>query len=97
MIELVRARLPRRIGPSAGVAAGLVVGVVLAAVAIPRRQPVAVQAGGTTATDAYKALAIVGAWALAGVVWVAANPNMRGTRVFDRTAPKRNGELVTSA
>ena len=52
MIEFVRARLPRRIGPSAGVAAGLVVGVVLAAIAIPRRQPVAVQAGGTTSPSA---------------------------------------------
>ncbi|HVT76809.1 MAG TPA: APC family permease [Acidimicrobiales bacterium] len=42
----------------------------------------ALKAGGTTATDAYKALAIVGAWIVAGVVWVAVNPRMRGAKVF---------------
>ena len=56
----------------------------------------AVQAGGTTATDAYKALAIVGAWIVAGLVWVAINPNMRGSKVFDKAAPKRDGQLVTT-
>jgi len=42
----------------------------------------AMKAGGTTATDAYKALAIVGAWIVAGIVWVALNPRMRGAKVL---------------
>lgn len=42
----------------------------------------AVKAGGATASDAYKALAIVGAWIVAGIVWVALNPRMRGAKVF---------------
>jgi amino acid transporter len=42
----------------------------------------AVKAGGTTATDAYKALGIVGAWIIAGAVWVALNPRMRGAKVL---------------
>lgn len=42
----------------------------------------AVTAGGSGSADAYKALAIVGAWILAGVIWVAVNPRMRGVRVL---------------
>jgi amino acid transporter len=42
----------------------------------------AVEAGGNTATDAYKALAIVGAWIVAGLAWVALNPRMRGSKVL---------------
>ncbi|MBV8236512.1 MAG: hypothetical protein JO075_12490, partial [Acidimicrobiia bacterium] len=38
-------------------------------------------AGGTTSTDAYKSLAIVGAWIVAGLLWVAFNPNKRHARV----------------
>jgi APA family basic amino acid/polyamine antiporter len=41
----------------------------------------AVKAGGSSATDAYKALAIVGAWIVAGIVWVAINPDMRGSKL----------------
>ena len=37
----------------------------------------AVTAGGSTSKDAYKSLAIVGAWIVAGVIWVAFNPNKR--------------------
>jgi len=40
----------------------------------------AVTAGGTTAKDAYKSLAIVGVWIVIGVVWVALNPNKRHAR-----------------
>jgi amino acid transporter len=35
----------------------------------------AITAGGATSKDAYKSLAIVGAWIVIGVVWVALNPN----------------------
>jgi amino acid transporter len=42
----------------------------------------AVVAGGTTSTDAYIALGIVGAWIVAGVVWVALNPAMRGVKIL---------------
>ncbi|HEY2429508.1 MAG TPA: APC family permease, partial [Acidimicrobiales bacterium] len=35
----------------------------------------AITAGGAGSKDAYKALAIVGLWCIAGVVWVAINPN----------------------
>jgi len=49
----------------------------------------AVKAGGNAAKDAYKALAMVGIWILLGVLWVALNPKMRGTKVFDATAEKR--------
>jgi len=48
----------------------------------------AVKAGGESATDAYKALAIVGLWIVAGVVWVALNPNMRGQKVFAPREPR---------
>jgi basic amino acid/polyamine antiporter, APA family len=50
----------------------------------------AVKAGGTTATDAYKALAIVGAWIVAGAVWVLLNPQMRGVKVV-AVPPDRPG------
>jgi amino acid transporter len=55
----------------------------------------AVKAGGTTATDAYKALGIVGAWILAGAIWVLLNPRMRGSKVLHdpgkRVAPTDTG------
>jgi APA family basic amino acid/polyamine antiporter len=35
----------------------------------------AITAGGSGSKDAYKALAIVGIWCVAGVIWVAINPN----------------------
>jgi APA family basic amino acid/polyamine antiporter len=37
----------------------------------------AITAGGAGSKDAYKALAIVGAWIVLGVIWVAINPNKR--------------------
>jgi hypothetical protein len=49
----------------------------------------AVQAGGNTATDAYKALAIVGVWAVLGVIWVIVNPAKRGHKMIDSAAPRR--------
>jgi amino acid transporter len=40
----------------------------------------AIKAGGTTSTDAYKSLAIVGGWIVLGVIWVAFNPNKHHAR-----------------
>jgi amino acid transporter len=37
----------------------------------------AVTAGGSTAKDAYKSLAIVGVWIVIGFIWVSLNPNKR--------------------
>ena len=42
----------------------------------------AVKAGGASSSDTFKALAIVVVWLVIGVVWVAANPRMRGEKVF---------------
>jgi basic amino acid/polyamine antiporter, APA family len=42
----------------------------------------AVKAGGSTSTDAFIALGIVGAWAFAGIVWVAINPRTRGVKLL---------------
>jgi APA family basic amino acid/polyamine antiporter len=44
--------------------------------------------GGDTATDAIIALAIVGVWIVLGVVWVLANPAMRGTKLLDPNVDK---------
>ena len=38
----------------------------------------AIKAGGASSTDTYKALGIVGAWIVLGIVWVMANPRMPG-------------------
>jgi amino acid transporter len=56
----------------------------------------AIQAGGTTETDATKALAIVAAWIIAGVVWVMLNPHKRGDKVLAH-APKREEDVLTTA
>jgi amino acid transporter len=40
----------------------------------------AIKAGGATSKDAYKSLAMVGAWIVIGIVWVALNPNKRHAR-----------------
>ncbi len=50
----------------------------------------AVTAGGATAKDAYKSLAIVGVWIVIGIVWVALNPNKHHARsvVESRTVAK---------
>ena len=49
------------------------------------------KAGGTTATDTVKALEIVVAWIVLGIIWVLVNPKMRGTKLLhapEATAPK---------
>jgi APA family basic amino acid/polyamine antiporter len=43
----------------------------------------AIVAGGTTSMDAYIALGIVGAWIVAGVIWVALNPAKKGAKLLD--------------
>jgi amino acid transporter len=53
----------------------------------------AIKAGGESATDAYKALAMVGIWIVIGVVWVVLNPNKRGTKLIDKEAPQRVSAL----
>ncbi|MBV8983957.1 MAG: APC family permease, partial [Acidimicrobiia bacterium] len=40
----------------------------------------AITAGGTTSTDAYKSIAIVAVWIVLGVLWVAFNPNKHHAR-----------------
>jgi len=40
----------------------------------------AITSGGATSKDAYKALAVVGVWIVAGVLWVAFNPNRHDAR-----------------
>jgi APA family basic amino acid/polyamine antiporter len=54
----------------------------------------AISTGGTAASDAYKALAIVGVWIVIGIVWVALNPKMRGTKLLDSSTPKREAVAV---
>jgi len=51
----------------------------------------AITAGGATSTDAYKSLGIVGAWIVAGLIWVALNPNKRHAKtiVVDRKDVER--------
>ncbi len=50
-----------------------------------------IKAGNTpaahTQTDTIKALAIVGLWIVLGLVWVLANPRMRGTKLFHQPEP----------
>ena len=38
---------------------------------------IAVTGSGTSPGNSYKAMAVVGAWVVAGLVWVAINPNKR--------------------
>ena len=49
----------------------------------------AVKAGGESASDAYKALAVVGIWLVIGGIWFVVNPNTRGKKILDTSAPKR--------
>jgi APA family basic amino acid/polyamine antiporter len=42
----------------------------------------AAMAGGTTSTDAYVAIAIVGVWIVAGVAWVVLNPATKGQKIL---------------
>jgi amino acid transporter len=44
--------------------------------------------GGDTAADAEIALGIVGVWVVIGVLWVAFNPAMRGTKLLDDSVPQ---------
>ena len=55
----------------------------------------AVKAGGESASDAYKALAVVGIWLLIGAIWFVVNPNTRGKKILDSGAPKR--EVVATS
>ena len=56
----------------------------------------AVKAGGNTSKDAYKSMAIVGAWIVLGVIWVMVNPAMRGKKL--RHDPGRRSVVdVTSS
>jgi len=55
----------------------------------------AVKAGGESASDAYKALAVVGAWIVVGGIWFVVNPSARGKKILDRNAPRR--EVMTTA
>ena len=41
-----------------------------------------------------KAMAIVGVWALIGVVWVLVNPAKRGTKMLDPAIPQRQPVAV---
>ena len=55
----------------------------------------AVKAGGDASKEAYYALGVVVIWAVAGFLWVAMNPQMRGEKVFaDR--PKTPQVVATS-
>ena len=49
----------------------------------------AVQAGGESASDAYKALAVVGLWIVLGGLWFVVNPAMRGKKMLDRGVAKQ--------
>ena len=49
----------------------------------------AVSVGGASASDAYKGLAVVGAWIVAGAVWFVVNPATRGRKMLDPSAPRR--------
>ena len=42
----------------------------------------AVKAGGDSSKNAFIALAMVGVWIVAGLIWVAANPQMRGKPIL---------------
>jgi amino acid transporter len=47
----------------------------------------AVKAGGASSTDTYKALGIVVGWMILGIIWVLANPRMRGQKVLAHPGP----------
>jgi APA family basic amino acid/polyamine antiporter len=42
---------------------------------------IAATGSGTAPGNAFKALGVVVVWCIIGVIWVAANPNMRGTKI----------------
>jgi basic amino acid/polyamine antiporter, APA family len=50
----------------------------------------AVASGGESATDAIIALAIVGVWILAGILWVLFNPSKQGHKLIDATVAQRD-------
>jgi amino acid transporter len=58
----------------------------------------AITAGGATAKDAYKSLAIVGVWIVIGIVWVALNPSKHHARKVheDRKAEDRTPTVVNA-
>jgi len=56
---------------------------------------IAVTGSGTTPGDAYKAIGVVVLWCIIGAVWVLANPDMRGKKVFhDPGRRERAAETV---
>jgi amino acid transporter len=58
----------------------------------------AVTAGGATAKDAYKSIAIVGVWIVIGVVWAALNPHKHHARKVheDRKLEERTSTVVNA-
>jgi len=50
--------------------------------------------GGATAHDAIISLLIVGVWIVIGVVWVVANPKMRGTKLLDKGTTQKEQVAV---
>ena len=50
----------------------------------------AVKAGGESASDAYKALGVVGLWIVLGAIWFVVNPGARGKKMLDSSVPKRD-------
>jgi len=57
----------------------------------------AIKAGGATSTDTYKAIGVVIAWCVAGVIWVALNPRMRGSKVFAEPPPSEGKRYTPKA
>jgi amino acid transporter len=56
----------------------------------------AVKSGGQGASDAYKALGTVALWMVLGGIWFVVNPSMRGKKILDPNAPKREQVIPTS-
>jgi APA family basic amino acid/polyamine antiporter len=52
-----------------------------------------IKAGGTTQTDTVKAIVVVILWIVLGLIWVLANPRMRGTKLFHEPPPSE-GKLA---
>ena len=50
----------------------------------------ALAGGGTTATDTIKAIVVVLVWCAAGLIWVNANPRMRGTKLMHEPPPSES-------
>ena len=57
---------------------------------------IAVTGSGTSPGDAYKAIGIVVIWILIGVIWVARNPNMRGTKLLHDPGQRTDAPVATT-